>query len=132
MKSMIGSIAVNIIRGVPPQLRYRVDTWQVPGIDGYGAMNIGLGDAEFDLLAIVYCDSNDDANGLIVQFTQLQGTIITVFDDFGDEYVNILPVHVDTVNCKTPCIWYGDGQLNANAVRLEVKLKCLTTNPPSE
>jgi len=52
----------------------------------------------------------------------LQGTIIGITSDWGDDYENVLAVHMDPAT-KKPCIYKG-----ANAVRVEIHWKCLTAN----
>ena len=121
--SSIGDIGVDMIKGLPVPTRYRVDTWQVPGLDGYGAQKLGSGDAEFDITVILYETDNANANADVYNLQQLQGELVTIVDDYGDTYNNVLVTKVDQA-VKQPMIWDG----HAAAVHVTIPLKCLTAN----
>ena len=112
--------------GLPQPLKNRVDTWEVPGVDGYGAQLLGKGDAEFELTTISYHgeegDANLDAFNTIKLCAAMQGTIQTITDDWGDEYENILITHYEAT--KQPCIKDGVKQ-----VRIEGRWRCVTASP---
>lgn len=93
--SFVLDLAFDIMRGEPVFLAQRVDTWIVPGLDGPGAQNLGLGDGEFPLTTIVYKNNLSDANTLIDAARELQGTVVDIVDDWGDVYPNILVKRVD-------------------------------------
>lgn len=129
MAASFGGISTSILT-MPsaPVTKQRVDTWQVPGLDGYGAQLLGEGDSEFDVTAIVYCQASGltsadaIAEQLIVNMELLQGTIISIVSDWGDNYENVLAIHMDPA-VKQPCIYRG-----AMAVRVAIRWKCLTAN----
>lgn len=121
------SLPIDIMRGVPAHLKTRVDVWEVPGVDGYGAQTLGQGDAEFELMTVNYCADNTEANGVIASAEGMQGAMCLVHDDFGDDYDNVLVTHVDTNGSKKPMQW----QDNANAVRVELHWRCVTTQAQS-
>ncbi len=118
----IGGITTTIMRGTPPTTKPRVDTWQVPGLDGYGAQLLGEGDSEFDLTTIFYAASDAAANSKIASCENLQGQLVNVITDFGDTYPNVLVVHMDPA-IKRPMIYQG-----SNAIRVEIHWKLLTAN----
>ena len=118
----IGTVTTSILRGVPTPVRQRVVIWQVPGINGYGAMTLGTGDSEFMIDAVFYCADDAAADAAIAAVIALQGTIITITDDWGNTWPNALIVRVEQP-VKEPMIWGG----YSTAVRMETKLKCLTT-----
>lgn len=120
--SSIGGIDVAIVRGLPQRMRPRVQTWEVPGLNGYGAAKLGNGNAPFEFSTITYADSFDGANDVIDAMLPLQGTIVSIFDDWGDEYENVLLI--EGVPSKMPLIWEG----NANAVRVTVQWKAVKTS----
>lgn len=119
--SSIGAIATDIMRGVPSLIRPRVETWEVPGLDGYGAQTLGSGDAEFELETITYFADNGDADTHIVDCVDSQGTIVTIVDDYGISFEGMLIVHVDVANSKRPVIHLG----NPNAVRVRIGWRML-------
>ena len=112
----IGTVDVDIIRSRPVGLKSRVEKWEIMGLDGYGSMILGNGDAEFKLMTITYLDSDADAESHIADCEGLQGSIITVTDNWGNDYDNVLIEHVDTNNSKFPVIYQG----NAEAVRVVI------------
>jgi hypothetical protein len=114
--SAVGPITVDILRGVPSLIRPRVETWEVPGLDGYGAMTLGQGDSEFEILTITYFADNADADTHIVDCTTAQGTVVTIVDDFGSSFDGMLITHVDVTRAKMPVIKDG----NHNAMRVQI------------
>lgn len=123
MSSTIGGITVDFIRGLPQRLKTRVETWQVPGLDGYGARTFAQGDSEFEIRTVSWLTDNDSADSLITSALALQGTLIdSITDDWGTVYSNVLVVHIEVVN-KTPMRWNN----NANACRLELSWRCCST-----
>lgn len=117
----IGAVSFDIIRGLPQELKTRVEAWETPGISGSGAMRLGEGDAEFELVAVHYAADNTAAMVHAGTTINLQSTVVTVTDDHGDAYLSVLIKHVDV--SKRPCIWNG----NAAARRLEYRIKACST-----
>lgn len=121
----IGGISVDILKGLPLLKKERVETWVVPGLDGYGAQTLGQGDSEYDLVSVLYivgANPNDDANTHIDACTALQGTVISLTDDWGDGYTKVLVVKVDPTNAKRPVIYQG-----VPGVRVEIAWKLVCT-----
>lgn len=118
----IGDVNFDLSRGLPQLLRPRVDLWEVPGIDGYGAQVLGNGQGEFDFVVVSYQPSNSFANSFIDVLNALQGTVVSLTDDWGDDYDNVLVQNVDSRNAKRPCIHNGSA-----AVRVECTLRLLMT-----
>jgi len=118
----LGAVTVTILRGTPIPTKQRVEAWQVPGINGYGLMTLGLGDAAFDLIAVFYCLSNGAAETVKASVAALQGTVITVIDNFGVGFGNVGVIEVG-VPVKEPMIYAG----YASAVRMQVAIKCVRT-----
>jgi len=123
--STLGDQTFHIIRGLPASLKQRVDVWEVPGIDGYGAQTLGLGDARFGLTCIAYTASSGAANTLIGLVEAMQGTLQTLVDDWGDTYTSLLVEKVDTTGAKKSVVYNG----NFNAVRVQLSVTCCSTVP---
>jgi len=81
-------------RGVPPPTRTRVATWQVPGINGVGAITLGKGDSEGTGRAEYFAASDAYAQTFWKGLMACQGALCTLIDDFGDAYANIIPTHI--------------------------------------
>lgn len=120
--SSIGTIpvAVDILRERMAVLKQEVDVWRVLGLDGYGAMVLGLGSAESRITVIAYAATNADADDLIDSLEQMQGTVQSITDDFGDTLDNALIVHVhsDGPQVKQACIKDG----SASVVRVQIPI----------
>jgi hypothetical protein len=82
----IGGITVDLMNGFPATMQQRVDMWQTPGIDGYGAQKIGRGNGEYALSTITYKTSDADANSHIAACAALAGTVVSITDEWGDTY----------------------------------------------
>jgi len=77
----------------PATLRQETEVWRLPGINGYGAMKLGLGGGEFNLVATLY--TNKVGVGTWETLLQgKQGTVVTIIDDLGHSHTNCLLVHV--------------------------------------
>jgi hypothetical protein len=115
----LSTVTVNILIGLPPELRTRLEIWQTPGIDGYGAQQLGLGDSDFAMTTVAYCASNDDANTMLKNIAYMQGEVVDIVDNWGDSYLACLVKRVNTTapGTKRPVIYQG----NASAVRVEVQ-----------
>lgn len=123
--SSVAGLTTDIFIGVPAPLRQTGEKWRVPGLDGYGAQTLGLGDGEFNVVTVAYCDSPASAKDFTDQAAALAWTVVSVVDDFGDTYNNILIEAVDTTSpgTKRPVIYQG----NPNAVRVQVSWRMCTT-----
>lgn len=127
MSSSIGAVEFDLVHGLPAALKLRTEVWEVAGLDGYGALTTGNGDAEFQLRSIVFISDTENnsttANLVISSVAALQGTAVTVVDDYGDTYDSIIVEHVEVLS-KKACIFEDD----VNAIRLEFLWKMLS-NP---
>lgn len=85
---------MDIFNGLYQPLKFETEIWRVPGLDGYGAMQTGLGDGEFPLFTSFYADDLADADSHIDSAIALQGSIVTITDSFGNSYDNVLVKHV--------------------------------------
>ena len=122
----IGGVTFDIIRGLPAPLKTVVETWRVPGLDGYGAQRQGLGDAEFALSTVAYVADNAAANALIAAASALQGTVVDVLDNWATQYSHVLIAGVDA---SDPGAKKAVRRNNAAAVRVEIRWKMVTASP---
>jgi hypothetical protein len=88
--SSIGDITVFKVRGDIKLLRTRVEVWAVAGLDGYGAIQLGAGDAESDIEILKFEESSEAADDDIDSLNDLQGEITTVVNDYGNTFSNAL------------------------------------------
>jgi hypothetical protein len=92
----IGTIECTFVKGTAAELKERVEAWQRPGIDGYGAQTVGKGDAPFAFTAVLY-DTQENVESWIADLEALQGQVIDVTDDWGREHASLLVLRVTPV-----------------------------------
>lgn len=89
----IGGVSCDMVKGNARGLKQRVEVWQLPGIDGYGAHKVGQGDAEFSFLGIKY-DTAANVQSWVAAIEALQGTVVSIVDDWGVTFTPCLIVSV--------------------------------------
>lgn len=127
----IGDVVFDTMEARVPGLTPRVEVWEVLGLDGYGAQVSGLGNGQFQIVTKAFFtgagDGNDaDADSHLDACRDLVGTVVTVVNQFGRAYENILIVRRDDSsgeNGKYACCMDGD----ARARRVQVMFDCVVT-----
>jgi len=89
----IGSVACYRVIGTLPVPKMRLAVWTVPGLNGYGAQDMGLQDQAFEVTAVLY-DINVNVHSWKDALCALQGQIVTIIDDHGETTANCLIVEV--------------------------------------
>lgn len=87
--SSVGGTSVTFLRGSVGGLRQRVELWQVPGLNGYGALRLGTGQADFSFRAIHF-GSLATLVSLLSTIEGKQGTSVTLVDDRGTSHTSCL------------------------------------------
>ena len=83
----IGGITVDLMNGNVLPMSQRLEAWQIPGVDGYGAQKLGLGNGDFPLSTTAFKTSLADADAHILACEALVGgDPVTIVDQFGDTY----------------------------------------------
>jgi len=116
--SSIGGVTCSILRGNPGRIRIRVGVWEIPGVAGYGVQWEGLGDSGFALKAIFY-NSSILVNTWAASLAALQGSAVTIVDDWGITHLACLLTDVGNVT-KTPAVHGGGcrGEIDLKGVVL--------------
>ena len=87
--STLGGITCTFIHapgGSPPAARRaESQVWRVPGLDGFGIALLGLGDSEFELVAVL-ASNNAGVDVWAALLQAKQATIVTIVDDFGNTF----------------------------------------------
>jgi hypothetical protein len=120
----IGAVTVDILRGEPQSLKTRTMTWQTPGVNGYGAMTTGMGDSEFKFRTISYINAGSDPGGaaFCAAAIALQGASpISIVDNFGTSWPQVLIEHIEVVNRKAII------QAAGPATRVELEWSAVST-----
>jgi len=106
MAGSIGGIACSWVKGIAPAQKMRLDIWQVPGISGYGAQQLGGGDSGCGFRCIqVAASAVLDAWEASIE--ALQGAIVNVVNDRGKTYTGFL---VSKVGIPQRVPAYPDGE----------------------
>jgi len=101
----VGGVVCDFVRGGVAGLKQRVEVWQRPGIDGYGAMALGLGDSSFFFTLVVF-DTIANVEAWILLVEALQGSVISVVDDWGVNHSSLL---VEEVSEPRRSVALGNG-----------------------
>ena len=92
----VGGITCDIVRpNTPTGNKQRVETWTVPGLDGVGAHLLGDNDGEWEF-TLVRFDTKINVFTWAQQIEALQGTIVTIIDDWVATYVGMLVTGVSS------------------------------------
>lgn len=89
----INSIVCFSIIGVIPAPKMKLSVWTVPGINGYGAQQLGYQDQPFEVILVGY-GSKTAAQLWNSQVCACQGKSVTIVDDFGKSNENCLVTEV--------------------------------------
>lgn len=130
MAVSVGTLTVDIIRGRPVSLKDRVEVWERDGFDGIGARLNANGHGEFALKTVKYIHGSNEATNKtnaethIADAAALQGTVVTVEDNWGTTYQNCLVRRfAEEVLNKQKVVYKGD----ANAIRIELGFELVRT-----
>jgi len=93
----IGGVSCDFVREESfNDLKLRVEIWQVPGLDGYGAQDLGFGDSNFRYRCVKY-GTESEIETWFGNLEALQATIISATDDWGRTRHNLLVRHVEVI-----------------------------------
>ena len=113
------TILCTFLHGQPPErLKERVSTWGLPGLDGYGAQRMGLGNAPFAFVAVLY-GTEAAIDTWIIRIASIQAQIVSVRDDWNKPHFKLLVTRVEEPQ-KTPAISH------LGTVRGEVQISGVT------
>jgi hypothetical protein len=87
--STVAGITCTFVRGDAPAPKQRVQLWQMPGVDGFGAQTLGLGDSEFQFTAVFY-GTRSAVGAWAASIQALQGRLAVVVNDWGTSYPRCL------------------------------------------
>jgi len=116
----IGNVTCSLVKGGVRNKKLRTEVWQTPGVDGYGAMLLGLGDSQFAFTAVAYAAYSLDIIAWVQSIEALQGQVITVVDDWEVVYERLLVTQVGMPK-RSPAFGVSGGV--AYEVRGEITLQ---------
>ncbi len=112
----VGAVSCDFVKGQHAEPKERTEVYQMPGADGYGAHLLGLGDSPFSFDAVKF-GTNAAVNSWITSIAALQGTIVTIVDDFGDPLTNMLIQRIGR-GVKTPAQEPGTSNDTRGSMRI--------------
>jgi hypothetical protein len=83
------AITCTFVKGEVGALKERTEVWQRPGIDGYGAMTLGLGDSGFEFECVLY-DTFANIGSWIDDINACQGQVCGVTNDWNVTWSSLL------------------------------------------
>ncbi len=89
MSGTFGGIACNFLRGTQASPKTRLDVWQRPGIDGYGAIDLGKGDSKTEFILVAF-GLYAATIGWGISIEDKQGAVVTVVNDWAESMANFL------------------------------------------
>jgi len=120
MAGTIGGVSCDIVEGRPRGPAQAVETWMVPGHDGTGVQTTGKHDSDAALRLVKY-DTAANVETWLAAIEALQGTAVTLVNDWGDSYTNVLIRQVRPGRKRAAL--HGGGL--ANGVRGEIFVEAL-------
>ena len=93
----VGGVFCDFIRGVAGDLQLRVDTWQVPGIEGVGYHTLGKGGVRFGF-TLIRLGTEAEVNTWRAAIEALVGGEHTLVDDWADSHTNMLVLSASQID----------------------------------
>ena len=93
----IGGVSCTLIMVRLSDLTQRVTSWQVPGLTGYGAQTLGMGDSG-SLIRLIKYGNTAEVEAWIVAVQLLKGTIVAVTEQRADSEVTYTSLLVQGVS----------------------------------
>lgn len=115
------NITCTLIKGRAEGLKQEVETWRVPGRDGYGALVTGLGGGEFSFRCILY-GTREEIDLWIPKMEALAGqSEVELENDWGTTFEHLL---VREVGLPAESVAIHQG-----GVRCEIVIRGVKTAP---
>lgn len=95
----VGAVTVELLSGDSDPQSEQVDVWTVPGQDGVGAQLLGSNQSAFSYVATLF-GSSSDVETRLVNLAAIQGTVITIVDDFSKTRTSCLVTKVKRMGRK--------------------------------
>jgi hypothetical protein len=89
----IGNVACSIVRGNRTPQQERIETFEIPGIDGVGIHKYGKGGGQWQAEAAYY-SSGANVEAWYVSLCELQGQIVIVINDWAVTIPDVLVLQV--------------------------------------
>lgn len=118
----INSIPFISLRGLVQPVMMAMEDVSRPGVDGHAYRHMALRSPPFEMLGIVDCDDFPAARSLIETLSELQGFTVTVVDDFGTTFSNVMVLRVEPDQIRPALVAVG-GVSSGKAALLTIRLQ---------
>ena len=88
-----GGQTTDFVKGKARGRKQRVELWQRPGVDGYGAQLLGLGDSDATFVLVRY-GTLAAVSSWMTLIEAMQGTSVTIVDDDNETITGFLVTRV--------------------------------------
>jgi hypothetical protein len=102
----IGGRSVITVKGAPAPVGTVVADVSRPGVTGHAFQELGARAEPVVMESVIDCTDNAALKAEILEYVALQGTLVTVVDDLGNTWTNVMVLRVRT----------GQGKYVASAV----------------
>lgn len=118
----INSIPFISLRGLVQPITMALEDISRPGVDGQAFRQMALRSPPFEMLGVVDCDDFAAARSLIQNLGELQGGTVSVTDDFGSTFDNVMLLRVAPEQTRPALIAVGGVSSGKGAI-LTVRLQ---------
>lgn len=116
----IGGVSCTMVKGQSRGPNKRTVTWRVPGLNGFGSQDLGASDSDFSFIGIKY-DTGANVETWKAAIEALQGTVISVIDDYAVTHTYLLLMQVGSLRKQT-IIYEGNdwvrGEIQISGVKI--------------
>lgn len=96
----IGGYNVLVVQGPYQPRGMATERIERPGVDGTAFREKGIRGTPFQITTMVDCDDAPDLAALLLNYAALQGTLVTVVDDLGTSWTNVMVLGVQPVSAR--------------------------------
>jgi len=118
MAGSIGGVACDFVRGNLPTKSERVETFEMAGVNGYGAHLLGLGRSEFEITAVRFGEQVT-LTAWFIAMKSLCGTLVSITTDLGISTAACLITEVGTMEVTAAA--HAAGSLSDRRGELKIK-----------
>lgn len=121
MATNVGNVSCDIVDASVNSLKSVIETWRVPGLDGYGAQDLGKGNAPWQARAVEY-DTSANIETWFAAIEALEGSVISLETGPGTAviYSSLLVLDVRRVRRKT-VLYEGNDRVRGEIALTGVK-----------
>lgn len=119
----VGSTTFDFIslRGEPSGLQERVEEITRPGVDGHAYAMVGMKAERFEMIGSRDYDDFADAKADLASMeAALPGELVTLYDDFGVEYENVMVFDVQKIELR-PALTAVGGKSTSKGALMRVR-----------